>query len=272
MTVSPVSKQAPESRNLANKNIFEDPAIAAAAQNDPFARWMSKNWKVVAVMLVAVAVSMIGYNQYTSIAAQKKAEATESLNEIQSSYDELVAKEGALAALQTEKNAATDAKVKEDTQKKIDESQKEISSLRDKLVLMTDALVGPKPFNLLASMYKGLMFAQTKEFDKAQAVLAQVSWETVGKPNSPERMSAELVTFAIARSLLDSPSHVVFARDQLTGLAERGTFAAVQAGNAVRLVAQTDAEKQKANEIATSLISRFPAQMRFISGMNSEER
>lgn len=272
MTVSPVSKQAPESRNLANKNIFEDPAIAAAAQNDPFARWMSKNWKVVAVILIAVAVCMVGYNQYTSIEAQKKADATENLNEIQSTYDELVAKENALAALQTEKNAATDAKVRGETQTKIDESQKEIASLRDKLVLMTDALVGPKPFDLLASMYKGLMFAQTKEFDKAQAVLAQASWDNVGKPNSPERMAAELVTFAIARALLDSPAHVAFAREKLIELAERGTFAAVQAGNAVRLVAQTDAEKQKANEIATSLVSRFPAQMRFIAGMSPDER
>jgi hypothetical protein len=64
---------------------------------------------------------------------------------------------------------------------------------------------------------------------------------------------------------------VDFARAQLVGLAERGTFVAVQAANAVRVVAKTDAQVAQANEISKALVGKFPAQIRFMDGVYQGE-
>lgn len=270
MTIGPVSNQVSESPK-GSRNLFEDPAIAAAAANDPFARWVSRNWKGLAVFMVAIAVSMIGYNQFNTIAIEKRAAATETLSDIQASYDQLIEKEDALAVLRDAEASATDPKVKEEKKSKIDESQKELIALRDKLVLMTDSLTSPKPFDILGSLYKGLLLARQKDFDKVQALLEANPWESVGKPDSGERFVAELATLGMARALLDSPKHVDFARAQLVGLAERGTFVAVQAANAVRVVAKTDAQVAQANEISKALVGKFPAQIRFMDGVYQGE-
>ena len=270
MTTSPVSNQVSESPK-GSRNLFEDPSIAAAAANDPFARWMSRNWKGLAVVMVAVAVSMVGYNQFNTIALAKRAAATETLSDIQASYDTLIEKEDSLASLQEEEASSTDAKIKEEKRKKVEESQKELVILRDKIVLMTDSLTTPKPFDILGALYKGLILARQKDFDKAQALLAANPWEGVGKDDSGERFVAELATLGMARALLDSPKHVDFARGQLVALAERGNFVTVQAVNAVRVVAQTDAQIAQSNELSKAVVGKFPAQIRFMDGVYQGE-
>ncbi len=271
MTVGPLSNQVSEAPQ-GSRNIFEDPAIAAAAANDPFARWVSRHWKLLLTFLVAVGVSMIGYNQFKTIALEKRAAATETLADIQANYDEYVEKEEALTTLQKEASSITEPTVKEEKQKKIEEVKKELTSLRDKLILMTDSLTAPKPFDTLAALYKGLLFAREKEYDKAQALLAAHPWESVGEPNSGERFVGELVTLGLARALLDSPAHVQFAREQLLGLAERGTFEPVQAYNALRLVSQSDADRAKLDELSRALVTKYPAQIRFMEGVYQGER
>jgi hypothetical protein len=271
VTIGPLSNQVSEAPK-GSRNIFEDPAIAAAAANDPFARWISRNWKLVAVMMAAVAVSMIGYNQFKTIATEKRAAATQTLSDIQTGYDDYIEKDEALATLRSEESVATDPTVKEEKRKKIEEAQKALATLQDKLILMTDSLTGPKPFDTLAALYKGLLLARQKEYDKAQAILAAHPWEKVGEPNSGERFIGELVTLGLARALLDSPQHVQFAREQLLGLAERGTFEPVQAYNAARLVSESDADKAKLDEIARSLVAKYPAQIRFIDGVYQGEK
>ena len=78
------------------------------------------------------------------------------------------------------------------------------------------------------------------------------------------------MSLGLARSLVDSDTHRDFARAQLAALAERGSFAAVQAANALLLIAQSDVEKKQADEIVAKVRMKFPAQQRFLSSADSE--
>ncbi len=253
-----------------SRNIFEDPAIAAAAQNDPFARWVIKHWRTIVVVLVAIGAGMLGYNRYTSVRLEKRSAATAVLQSVQESYKELVAKEDSLLVLRGEEVAATDSAEKEKIKAKIESTNREVDQLRDKVTLMVDALDQAPPYSQLKDLYKGLLAASLKDYDKTQGILARQSWEQTGNPDSSERFMAELLSLALARSLVDSDAHRDFARGQLAALAERGSFAAVQAANALLLIAQSDADRKQADEIIAKLRMKFPAQQRFLTNTDSE--
>lgn len=272
MTITPVTNEQAEQQpqRPASRNIFEDPAIAAAAQNDPFARWIITNWRSVAVSLVAIAAGMLGYNRYTTVGLEKRAAATAVLSGVQESYNSLVSKEDALATLRAEELAATDAAEKEKLKGKIDEASREVDKLKDRVTLMVDALDAAPPYSYLKNLYQGLLAARLKNYDKTQSILAQQSWEQIGKPDSSERFVGELLTYGLARSLIDSDAHQDVARSQLAALAERGSFVAVQSANTLLLIARSDADKQQAAEIVAKLKVKFPAQQRFLTNTESE--
>jgi hypothetical protein len=70
--------------------------------------------------------------------------------------------------------------------------------------------------------------------------------------------------------LIESDAHREFARTHLVGLADRGSFAAVQAATTLSLIAQTDAEKAQAQELVAKLRVKFPSQQRYLSTGDSE--
>lgn len=272
MTSTPVThEQSGQSGNRPPaRNLFEDPAIEAAAQNDPFARWVVAHWRNLVVALVAIAAGMLGYSRYTTVNLEKRSAATAALHGVQETYKELVSKEEGLLALRSEESVATDPAEKAKLKEKIDAANREVEQLRDKVTLMTDSLDQAPPYDQLKAMYQGLLAARLKDYDKTKGILAAQSWEQTGKPDSSERFMAELLSFGLARALVESDAHRDFARTQLSALAERGSFAAVQAANALVLIAQTDAEKKQAEEIVAKIRMKFPAQQRFLSGSDSE--
>lgn len=272
MTSTPVineqsQQQAPRAPS---RNIFEDPAIAAAAQNDPFARWVIRHWRTIVGILVAIAAGMLGYHRFTSVALEKRAAATAVLNSVQENYSQLLKKDEALVSLKGDEAAATDPAEKEKIKKEIESTTREVDQLRDKVTLMVDSLDASSPYGQLKNLYKGLLASRVKDYDKTQGILALQSWEQIGKPDSSERFIAELLTYGLARSLIDSDTHREFARTQLAGLAERGSFAAVQAASTLSLIAQTDAEKAQAQELVAKLRVKFPSQQRYLSTGDSE--
>ena len=272
MTSTPVihdKSEQPVNRSP-SRNIFEDPAIEAAAQSDPFARWVVKHWRTIVVLLVAIAAGMLGYSRFTSVSLEKRSAATAVLQSVQDSYKDLLAKEDSLVTLRTEEVAATDPAEKEKLKGKIETTGREVEQLRDRVTLMVDALDQAPPYSQLKNLYRGLLAARLKDYDKTQAILSQQSWEQTGAPDSSERFMAELMSLGLARSLVDSDTHRDFARAQLAALAERGSFAAVQAANALLLIAQSDAEKKQADEIVAKVRMKFPAQQRFLSSADSE--
>ena len=263
----PSQQQAPRAPS---RNIFEDPAIAAAAQNDPFARWVIRHWRTIIGILVAIAAGMLGYQRFTSVALEKRSAATAVLNSVQENYSQLLKKDESLVTLRADEVAATDTAEKEKLKKEIETTTREVDQLRDKVALMVDSMDASVPYGHLKNLYKGLLAARLKDYDKTQGILALQSWEQIGKPDSSERFIAELLTYGLARSLIDSDAHREFARTQLVGLAERGSFAAVQAASTLVLIAQSDAEKTQAQELVAKLRVKFPSQQRYLSTGDSE--
>jgi len=272
VSVIPVTNESPSEAHQKKgaRNIFEDPAIAAAAANDPFARWIVKNWRLMVTALVAVAVAMVAYNRFVTVSAQKRALATEALRDVQAGYNELVTKEQELADLKSQEGAASAGDSKAQLTQKIEASLHALDQARDKVTLMVESLDKAPPFDAIGDLYRGLLAARRNDFDKTQALLAGRPWEQIGKPGSSERLISELVTVALARALIDSGKYREFAQAQLVTLSERGEFAAVQAGRALEVMAQSDTEKAQVAEILSKLKSRFPTQQRFLSDGNEE--
>jgi hypothetical protein len=224
-----------------------------------------RNWTSIVITLVVCAVAAVGYNRFTTARLEKRASATQILANIQTNFEDLVSKEEALTTLKSEEASKTDAQEKESLKAKIAQSAKEIEQLKDKISLMSDALDSPPPFDTLGKMYKGLLLSRRGDFDGTAAALSSVSWEQVGKPNSSERFMAELLTLGLSRALIDSPAHRATACAQLLSLAERGSFAAVQAANALQVAAETSEEKAQASQVIATVRTKFPAQQKFLS-------
>jgi hypothetical protein len=155
--------------------------------------------------------------------------------------------------------------------KKVEASSHALDQAQDKVSLMVESLDRAPPFDIIGDLYRGLLAARRSDFDKVQSLLAARPWEGVGTPGSSERVLSELLTLALSRALIDSDKHRDFARNQLVGLGERGDFAAVQAGRALDVMSQSDAEHVQAADIAAKLRARFPAQHKFLSDLEGNE-
>jgi hypothetical protein len=260
-----------EAPRAPSRNLFEDPAIAAAAQNDPFARWVVQHWRTIVVVLLAIGASMLGYNRFTTVAVEKRSAATAVLNSVQESYHQLVTKEESLVTLRAEEAAQADAGEKAKITAKIDTTSKEVDQLKDKVTLMVESLDSAAPFNTLKELYRGLLAARLKNYDKTRDALANATWEQVGEPESSERFMAEILSFGLARALIDSDAHRALAREQLVKLAERGSFAAVPSAKTLLMIAASEPEKAQAQQLADALRAKYPSQQRFLTNLGDSE-
>ena len=262
-----VGSPAEDSRNSSGvtptKDIFEDPAIAAAAKNDPFSRFVIEHWKRIAGGLVAIALGMVAFNAVSTTREQKRAAATALFGQVREQYQDIVKKNGELVELKgtVAGKSETDKKSAEE---KITALEGELNSLREKSKLMVASLDSPPPFDILGRLYGGLVAAQFGDFDATRAALVASSWEGVGKNGSPERMVAELAALGLAKGLSESATHLTTAKDALTTLAEKGEFSAVPAAQALAALATTAEDKDKVRALLTTLEGRFPSQSKFI--------
>jgi predicted nucleic acid-binding Zn-ribbon protein len=263
--VTTAPKHDPLTSTPASRSIFEDPAISEAAKNDAFVRFVTRHWRLALVTLVVVAGAMIAYNIFTTTAAEKRADATARLSEIQDTYKELVTKQDELTVLRTDQQKAADQKAKDELGSKIDTTTKDVDQLRSKIALMIAALDSPKPFDTLANLYKGLVAGRSRDFERVQAILIGNSWEQAGKPGSPERSIAEVVTLGLAKSLAESDAYRQAAQERLRALAERGSFVAVEAVQALSLLAETPEEKASVATLISAVKKRFPAQEKYLT-------
>lgn len=266
MTVSSAPQGTSQpSHGSPSRNIFEDPAIAAAAANDPFAKWLVSNWRTIVVVVAAGILGTVAYLRFSSVALEKRSAATRTLNQIQATYSELVAKEDSVDKLRETLSTQSEAKDRETTTSSIEKGDREVEQLRDKVVLMADSLTDPRPFGSIGKLYKGLVASHRKRFEETRTVLEEISFSELGGRESSERFIGELVTLALARSLLDSDQHRAFGRERLIALAEAGEFAAVQASNALLIAARSPEETEQVKALVTKVKSRFPGESQFIN-------
>lgn len=265
MATAPKHDQSPNATSP--RNIFEDPAIAEAAKNDAFVRFVVRHWLSALVTLAVIAGSIIAYDIFTTTAEQKRADATARLGEIQETYQELVTKQGEVASLRTELQKSSDQKAKDETSSKLDSATKEVEQLHVKIGLMIAALDSPKPFDMLASLYKGLVAGRFGDYATTKLMLSADAWEQAGKPGTPERTVAEVVALGLAKMLAESDENRATAKETLQGLASRGTFVAVEAVQALSLLAETPEEKAEVSALVTDVKKRFPAQEKYLAGL-----
>ncbi len=263
MVTSPAQDGSSRSATTANTNIFEDPAIAAAANNDPFARFVTKNWKRIAGVLFAVALGMIAYNAVITTQEQKRSASTALFGQVREQYREIVSKKQELVKLRAELASKPDNE-KKAAQEKITSIETEVTAVREKSKLMLSSLDSPPPFDLLGKLYGGLIAAQFGEYEQTKSALISTPWELTGRAGSPERMTAELATLGLGKALSESPQHLQHARDALLRLAENGEFAAVPALEALAAMASTPEELEKVKSILGVLETRFPSQSKYL--------
>jgi|GEM_PF-1728951 len=261
-----------EEAHTPTRNIFEDPAIAEAAKDDPVVRFISQNWKTIVGVLVAVALSMIAYNGFQTTAEQKRAVATQTFLEIQSAYRSIVEKQRDLGGFRGELINEKDAKKKGELEQKIAEADKELQQLRERTSLVIAALNSPKPFDMLSQMYRGLLAARFGDYATTEAALTSTSWEAIGAADSAERMAAEFAALGLARALVDAPASAVNVKDALVKLASKGNFAAVQAGLTLSMTATTPEEKGQVSKILDELSNKFPSQQKFLAPAQEQVR
>ncbi|MEN9845768.1 MAG: hypothetical protein RIS36_915 [Pseudomonadota bacterium] len=273
MSTTPVTNEPSqgETPRAPSRSIFQDPAIAMATQNDPFARWVVKHWRTIVVVLLAIGAAIMGYDRFATVALEKRSAATAVLNSVQESYHQLVTNEETLLTLRAEEAAQSDAAEKAKITAKIASTSKEVDQLKDKVILMVESLDSSAPFGTLKELYRGLLAARLKEYDKTKNALASASWEEVGKPESSERFMAELIAFGLARALVDSDVHREFARGQLVRIAEQGTFVAVPAASTLLTIAVSDPEKAQAQRLVDALRTKYPSQQRFLANLGDSE-
>lgn len=251
------------------RNIFEDPAIAAAGRDDPIARFLVTNWKRMVTVLVAIGLGFVAYNAFTVTNNQKRASATELFNSIRDQYSEIVSKQEELISLKAEQ-AISGPEPKTDAEKassvtRIAELTKEVDGMRSKAKLMIASLDSPKPFDTLARLYGGLLASRFGDFESAKSALVGTNWEIAGRPESAERLVAEMATLGLAKSLLDSEQFVATGREYLWGLADRGETAAVPAASSLAAAVDSAEDKTKIRTTLATLKKRFPTQEKYLT-------
>jgi len=252
------------SSSAPTRNIFEDPAIREAAKNDAFARFLVKHWVSLTVTAVAIALGMIAYNVFTTTAAQKRADATMLLSEVQEAYGALVAKQEALANLRDQQVVESDATKKQELVSRIDEKEKEANDSRQKLNLMVAALEGHKSFSQVAGLYKGLLAGRFGDYETTKAALAANAWEQSGSADSSRRSMSEVAALGLAKTLSESEAHRQLGKETLKALAQRGAFVPVEAADTLSYLATTPEEKAELVSILESIRGRAPGQDRLI--------
>jgi hypothetical protein len=245
------------------RNIFEDPAIAAAAQNDPFVRFVAKSWRAILAALGAIALVIIAVNRFSDTQQARKAALTRDVRDIQSSYRELVLKQG---ELETSRSSGASAEGQADAIKALEAT---VQQLRERTNLKLTALESSGAFPEVARLYRGLVEAQTGDLDKVKSLLESARWDQV-PDDSAERLVAELTVFALAKSLIDSPAHRALAQQALIGLAEKGNFAAPQSVLALSTLARTDEERTKVKQLVDGVAKRLPSQRKYLSTLVDE--
>lgn len=259
-----------EASSRARRNIFEDPAIVEAGRNDPFIRFISSNWRLLLVLLVAVGLGIVGYSQVTATTLQKQAEATRALRDMQQAYQEVVEEREVLVTAQADERAAKDDKARAEASERVKKAAETLKLKEDRLLAKASELETNPSFATFSGLYRGLVAAGRSDFGAVQAALGAQSWETVGTQRSPERAAAELAVLGLAKALSDSEQHLEAAKQALKGLAERGDFAAVRAAVALAALATTPEEKAQAKAIIGLLQARLPSQQKFL--LDASER
>ena len=250
-----------EPQRPAGYDIFQDPAIARALDEDPIFRSLLKYWKQCLVVVAAVLAAWYLKSRFHETWAGSM---TESADIFQSVSVELEGFRRAVDELESiSAQKAGETPVTEDTTKKYAEAETRLKESREKLLKSLAGLGdASSPYAELAPLYGALVQAREGKIGEVRAALGNSSWD----PAQAEKMTraaeliAELKSLVLARSLLDSPETEQEGRALLARLAEQGRVVHVTAAVSLARTAATEDQRRGALSILQQIAKRQPEQ------------
>lgn len=236
-------------------DIFTDPALVRAKQEDPFFKFISQHWRN---LLVAAVVVLGGYYVVTRLQTtqyESQVSASDLFGKAQESFTEVVTLEErlrAFPAVPTDPKA--DPKVVETQAKERADLELKLKEANEKLSQRVAALNDVKaPYNYLASLYNSFKAARVGDLAGVDTHSRQVGSEG----NS---IFAELSQLAAARVLLDDPNRRAEGVKKLLDLASASNYVSVSAAVSLARVANTSEERTQAIRVIDTIITQSPEQ------------
>lgn len=248
-------------------NLFEDPAIAQSAKDDPFAKFLSENWRQVAGTVLVAVLVVWGYNTFRATNEAKRAAASDLFADVRTNYSLYINQSNSLSQSKVELATATDDKKKGELTTRITKLESDTKDQKAKLERMIQALEDNlvEPFPRLAHLYRALLLVREGDIARVRSVLGVESWESVGSPGSPDRFVSELSALTLGKALVDRDDSIGEGIKVLAGLAERGTTAQIPAVLSLSAVVTTPEDKQMVERFIADIETKNPAQIKFLA-------
>ena len=232
-----------------NHDIFTDPKIAAAAENDPTFEILKKNWKNIALTMAAALVTIYFIQSFQESYEASMKSSADIFHRIQSGYQEFQSVEQQLISL----NAQAD-----DNEEKALEIKTQLNDLRSQLEqLLNSAADSREPYKTMSVLYRGLL-NKNENPELAAGVLQEFKYWQQSKAGSEKRLFAELGALQLAKILLENPEQADEGRELLKSLVSEGEFSSVSAANTLATFASNEEEKSEADKLIKSLMKRQP--------------
>ncbi len=243
-------------------DIYTDPALAQAKEEDPFFGYIANNWRQLLVTAVVIFGGYYIYTRYQQAQNLSFIAAADLLVKVQETSKELTELQSKLITLnqpqvgeKEDVKKGTDlAKEKEALQKQVDETKEKFSQ---RLAALSDAR---EPYGNLANLYRGLNASKSGDIASLKSAVGAVNDQLSDSNDDGSVLVQELATLMLARSLLDNADTYIEGRDQLKTLATEGKFVHSSAAQTLARVSATDEEKQDALSIIDQIISTHPGQ------------
>ncbi len=249
-----------QSPSKVKHDIFEDPAISRAMNEDPILRYMAKWWQQIAFIVCAIVLAFWLRGRFQETWLNSKGEASDLFSRSEQRYSEFVE-----ASLEKEdKKAETkkpegegSASEKEDAAKKSEEMKR---VLNESLASLAET---EAPYSQLADVYRALATMQQGDATKVDGILGVVS--LVGKDGSKtDRFVSEMKLLIEAKAFLDNQAKLAEGKAILKKLASEGYFVNVVAAVTLARLAESDTEREEAKRIINKILETQPEQAQFL--------
>jgi|GEM_PF-3781372 len=242
-------------------DIFTDPALVKAKQDDPFFKYINSNWREILMM---AAILLGGYYVVTRLQQsyyQSKVASADVLKKAQDSFSEVVALQNRLFTLsQPLADPTKETKESKETrEKEKGEVEGKLRAAKSGLVQRLAALADQKsPYLSMAPLFDATLSAVTGNLQAAQTAVDDLK----GKQSSDQGgiLVSELGRLGLARAKLDAASTKSEGFKELLTLLEGGEFVSVSAASTLARVASTDEEKGLVKAAIESRIAKSPHQ------------
>jgi hypothetical protein len=243
-------------------DIFTDPALVKAKQDDPFFKCINSHWRET---LVIMAVALGGYYVVTSLQKSyydSKVASADVFQKAQDSLKEVLELEQKLLGLNLiQIDAKTDTKEAQDLRAKDKtELEQKLKSAKEALSQRVASLGDQKaPYSDLAPLFNSVVAVNGS--DLAAANLAASNLTQNRSAGDGALLASELASLANARLNIDMADKRSEAFAALISIVKESRFVAVSAASTLARVASSEEEKAQAKSAIDALLLKSPQQM-----------